>query len=127
MRRYIIMVVFASLLCLIDYACLYNGFSGIESISIQKDDHSKTTMDHGKISSITGILNRADHEPYTVYKLAVQPTYNIHLSYKDKPTEKLTIHKDFGTHTSLIKSDAKDGYFKVNKKQTEKILNLLLD
>ncbi|MCC5804083.1 hypothetical protein [Rossellomorea vietnamensis] len=62
---------------------LYNGFSGVKSMTIQAydstfDDAEKVT-DQEIISTVTGILNRSNKISNVHYKLAVEPTYKIQL------------------------------------------------
>ena len=129
MKKIIIYSIIAILLGALGFSFFYNGFSGIQSMTIQKYDEpfseGNITTDKKKIKTITGILNRSNRIT-DKYKLAHNPDYQIQLKYKDDKTEVLYIHKNFGKDTTLIVSDVRDSY-KVNGKQTNKILDLLLN
>ena len=128
MKKIIIYSIIAILLGALGFSFFYNGFSGIQSITIQKYDEpfskGNITTDKKKIKTITGILNRSNRITDN-YELAHNPYYKIQLKYKDDKTEILYIHKNFDQDTTLIVSDIRDNY-KVNGKQINKILDLLL-
>jgi len=60
------------------------------------------------------------------YEFAYNYDYKIQLKYKDGKTEVLYVHINFGTNTALFVSDVRDSY-KIDDKQTNKILELLLN
>ncbi|WP_108670418.1 hypothetical protein [Peribacillus acanthi] len=129
MRKKITVLIVIFFLCFIGFTMFYNGFLGIESITIQKEDEpfqeGKVITDKDKIAIITGILNRANHITHTAYKLAIKPTYKIQLTYKDKSTEVLYVIENFDKDITLLDSDQGD-YYKISEKQMKKILELLL-
>jgi hypothetical protein len=98
-------------------------------MTIQKYDEAfedgKTITDKGKIATITGILNKAN-QLNAEYKIATEPRYKIQLIYKDKSTEVIYVIEKFGKNKTLLSSNKK-GYYKINDKQTQKILELLLN
>lgn len=79
------------LITFIGYSIFYNGFSKVQSITIQTyDEHfekGKLTTDEKEISIITGILNRANALPNIEYELATEQTYKLQLKYHDKSSE----------------------------------------
>ena len=77
------------------------------------------------IATVTGILNRSNKLFNTHYKLAVEPTYKIKLE-DNEAEEVLYIHEGFDTNETLISSDSSDHYYKINQKQTDTIVKLLL-
>ena len=129
MKRTILTFIFIILFGFISYSKLYNGFSGVKSISIQEYDKTfegaEEITDQEIIATVTGILNRSNKITNTHYKLAVQPTYKIQLEYKETK-EVLYLHEGFDTNETLISSDSRDHFFKINQKQTDKIVQLLL-
>jgi hypothetical protein len=131
MKRKIIIFTVVALFCLMGYSLLYNGFFGVKSITIQENDKSfedgKKTTDKEIIGTITGILNRANKITNTHYSLAIEPTYKIQLEYKDKNKEVLYFYEGFDTNETLIASDISNNYYKINEKQTKKIIQLLLN
>ncbi|MCA1060339.1 hypothetical protein LCL96_15475 [Rossellomorea aquimaris] len=88
------------------------------------EDDEKIT-DQEIIATVTGILNRSNKITNTHYKLAVQPTYKLQLEYKETK-EVLYLHEGFDTNETLISGDSRDHYYKINQKQTDKIVQLLL-
>ncbi|CAN7529048.1 hypothetical protein [Rossellomorea sp. LjRoot5] len=129
MKRIIMTIIFVILVGFISYSMLYNGFSGVKSITIQEYDESfegaEPVTDHEIISTVTGILNRSNKISNTHYKLAVEPTYKIKLEYKEDK-EVLYIHEGFDTNETLISSDRNEDYYKIKQKQTNTIVQLLL-
>ncbi|MCR8848084.1 hypothetical protein NQ095_06675 [Rossellomorea sp. SC111] len=128
MKRICLPVLFVIVFGWISYSVLYNGFSGVKSMTIQEydrtfDDAEKVT-DHEVISTVTGILNRSNKISNLHYKLAVEPTYKIKLEYKETE-EILYLHEGFDINKTLISSDSSEHYFKVNQKQTDTIIQLL--
>ncbi|MCA1065354.1 hypothetical protein QTG56_07200 [Rossellomorea sp. AcN35-11] len=131
MKKKLIISIIVALFCLMGYSMFYNGFFRVESISIQENDQSfkdgKKTTDKVIVRTITGILNRANKISKTHYKMAIEPTYKIQLEYKDQNKEVLYIYEGFDTNETLIASDNSNNYYKINEKQTKKIIQLLLD
>ncbi|MGE7023565.1 hypothetical protein [Solibacillus cecembensis] len=129
MKKAIIYSIIAIFVSAFGFSFFYNGFSGIQSMTIQKYDEpiekGKITTDKEKIKTITGILNRSNRVTKN-YEFAYNYDYKIQLKYKDDKTEVLYVHKNFGTNTTLFVSDVCDSY-KINNKQTNKIVNLLLN
>ncbi|MEG0471017.1 MAG: hypothetical protein RR588_01660 [Solibacillus sp.] len=117
------------LVCLIGYSMLFNGFSGVESINIQEFDQSfqdnEKKTDKEIVAEITGILNRSNKITNTQYELESKPKFKIQLEYKDKNKEILYLHEGFSKDETLISSDISPDYYKINEKQTKKILQLL--
>ncbi|MFJ7858939.1 hypothetical protein ACIQZM_13690 [Peribacillus sp. NPDC097206] len=70
-------------------------------------------------------MNKANHLN-AEYKIATEPGYKIQLTYKDKSTEVIDVIEEFGKNKTLLSSN-KNGYYEVNDKQTQKILELLLN
>ena len=131
MKKKILILIMIVFIFVIGFNMFYNGFSEIESMTIQKYDEpfedGKTTTDKEKIATITGILNRANHLPKNIeYKLAGEPTYKIQLIYNDKNTEVIHVYENFDKNTTLLISN-ENGYYKINEKQTQKILELLFN
>ncbi|UTE78522.1 hypothetical protein [Rossellomorea sp. KS-H15a] len=129
MKKNILTVLFVIAFGWISYSVLYNGFSGVKSMTIQEydrtfDDAEKVT-DHEVISTVTGILNRSNKITDVHYKLAVEPTYKIQLEYQETE-EVLYLHEGFDTNETLISSDRSEHYYKINQKQTDTIVQLLL-
>ncbi|ATP40362.1 hypothetical protein CSE16_10060 [Solibacillus sp. R5-41] len=129
MKKTIIYSFIAILVCALGFSFFYNGFSGIQSMTIQKYDEpiekGKITTDKEKIKTITGILNRSNRVTAN-YELVYPHDYKIQLKYKDGKTEVLYVNKNFGLNITLFVSDVRDSY-KINDKQTKKILDLLLN
>ena len=129
MKKTIIYSCIAILVVVLVFSFFYNGFLGIQSMTIQKNGEpikaAKITTEKEKIKTITRILNRSnrimDH-----YEFAYNYDYKIQLKYKDGKTEVLYVHINFGTNTALFVSDVRDSY-KIDDKQTNKILELLLN
>jgi hypothetical protein len=131
-RKVIFFTIVVALFCIIGYSLLYNGFSGVKSLTIQEYDKpledGKKTTDKEVIDIIVGILNRSNKVTNTHYKLAVEPIYKIQIDYKDKnKKEVLYFIEGFDKNQTLISSDINSNYYKINKKQTKKIFNLLLN
>jgi hypothetical protein len=129
MKKTILTILFVIVFGWISYSVLYNGFSGVKSMTIQEydstfDDAEKVT-DQETISTITGILNRSNKITNVHYKLAVEPTYKIQLEYQETE-EILYLHEGFDTNETLISSDRSEHYYKINQKQTDTIVQLLL-
>ncbi|MEI2664106.1 hypothetical protein [Rossellomorea sp. LJF3] len=128
MKRIILTVIFVILFGWISYTMLYNGFSGVKNMSIQTYNGSfediEPVTNPKIITTVTGILNRANKITHTQYKIAVEPTYKIKLVYKDTK-EVLYVHEGFDTNETLISSDSRDHYFKINQNQTDSIVQLL--
>lgn len=121
------------LLCLITftgYSMFYNGFSNIQSISIQTYDEpfetGITITKEKEISKVTDILNRANAMSNTEYELASEPEYKVQLMYHGKSTEIIYIKESFDQNNSLLISN-KRGYYKISEKQTKKALGILLN
>jgi hypothetical protein len=131
MKRKVIIFTIIALFCFIGYSMLFNGFSGVKSITIQEydktfeDDKKKT--DKEIVAEITGILNRANKITNTQYELATEPKYKIQLEYKDKNKEVLYFYEGFANNVTLISSDISPNYYKISEKQTKKIFQLLLN
>ncbi|WP_064090923.1 hypothetical protein [Rossellomorea aquimaris] len=129
MKRKIIILAMAFLICTFIYSMFNNGFSEIESIVIQKYDEpfekEMQTVDKEEIGTVSGILNRSNHIVFTRYEFASEPEYKIQLIYLDKTREELYFHENFSNNTTLIASNLGE-YYKINNKQTKIILDLLL-
>ncbi|PFG07679.1 hypothetical protein [Bacillus sp. es.034] len=130
MKKIILTVLFVIVFGWISYSVLYNGFSGVKSMTIQEydstfEDAEKVT-DQEVISTITGMLNRSDKITNVHYKLAVEPTYKLQLEYKETD-EILYLHEGFDTNETLISSDRSEHYYKINQKQTDTIVQLLVN
>lgn len=130
MKKNILILIMLVFIFVLGFNMFYNGFSKIESMSIQKYDEAfedgKTTTDKGKIATITGILNKANHLKNEEYKIATEPRYKIQLIYKDKSMEVIDVIEKFGKNKTLLSSN-KNGYYKINDKQTQTIVDLLLN
>jgi hypothetical protein len=130
MKRKVIIFTVVTIFCFIGYSMFYNGFSGVKSVTIQENDKSfedgKKTTDKEIIGTITGILNRSNKITHTEYKLAIEPKYKIQLEYKDTSKEVLHLYEGFNKNETLISSDKSNNYYKINEKQTKKIIQLLL-
>jgi hypothetical protein len=129
MKKTILTVLFVIVFGVISYSVLYNGFFGVKSMTIQEsdrtfDDAEKVT-DHEVIATVTGILNRSNKITNVHYKLAVEPTYKIQLEYMETD-EILYLHEGFDNNETLISSDRSEHYYKINQKQTDTIVQLLL-
>lgn len=129
MKRIMLTVLFVIVFGWISYSVLYNGFSGVKSMTIQEydrtfDDAEKVT-DHEVISTVTGILNRSNKITNVHYKLTVEPAYKLQLEYKETD-EILYLHEGFDNNETLISSDRSEHYYKINQKQTDTIVQLLL-
>ena len=129
MKKKILILIILVFIFVIGFNRFYNGFSKIESMTIQKYDEAfedgKTTTDKGEIATIRGILNKANHLN-AEYKIATKPRYKIQLIYKDKSTEVFDVIEVFGKNKTLLSSN-KNGYYEINDKQTQTILELLLN
>ncbi|MGG3914404.1 hypothetical protein [Rossellomorea vietnamensis] len=130
MKKIILTVLFVIVVGWISYSVLYNGFSGVKSMTIQEydstfEDAEKVT-DQEVISTITGMLNRSDKITNVHYKLAVEPTYKLQLEYKETD-EILYLNEGFDTNETLISSDRSEHYYKINQKQTDTIVQLLVN
>ena len=129
MKKTIIYSFIAILVVALVFSFFYNGFSGIQSMTIQPYDklikEGKITTDKEKIKTITGILNRSNRVTAN-YGMAYNYNYKIQLKYKDGKTEVLYVYENFGKSVTLFVSDVRDSY-KINDKQTNKILDLLLN
>ncbi|WGG46559.1 hypothetical protein [Rossellomorea sp. DA94] len=128
MKKIILTVLFVLLFGLISYSMLYNGFTGVKSMTIQTYDESfdevKPVTDPEIISTVTGILNRSNKITHTRYKIAIEPTYKLKL-VDQKSEEILYLHEGFDKNETLISSDRREHYYKINQKQTDKIVQLL--
>lgn len=129
MKKTIIYPSIAILVVVLVFSFLDNGFSGIQSITIQQHNEpineGKITTDKEKIKTITGILNRSNRVTGN-YEMAYNNNYEIQLKYKDGKTEVLYVYKNFGKNITLFVSDVRDTY-KISNKQANKILDLLLN
>ncbi|MFU8692690.1 hypothetical protein ACNA6I_23030 (plasmid) [Rossellomorea sp. FS2] len=123
MKRKVMISIILTLLCFTGYSMFYNGFFSVEEIRIE--DGLKTTNNE-TIGAITGILNRANKIKHTHYSLTVEPTYKIQLVYKDRNKEILYFYESFDKNETLIATDRSNNYYKINEKQTKKIIHLLL-
>ncbi|PFA62966.1 hypothetical protein CN378_18165 [Bacillus sp. AFS015802] len=128
MKKIILIVLFVILVGWISYSMLYNGFSGVKSMTIQPYDESfddvKPVTDPEIISTVTGILNRSNKITHTQYKLAEEPTYKLKLVYQDTE-EILYVHEGFDVNETLISSDSRNHDYKIDQKQTDTIVQLL--
>ena len=128
MKKIILTVLFVILFGWISYSMLYNGFSGVKRMTIQAYDKSfddvKPVTDPESITTVTGILNRSNKITGTQYKLATEPTYKMKLVYQETE-EILYLHEGFDTDETLISSDSRDHYYKINQKQKDTIVQLL--
>jgi hypothetical protein len=131
MKRKVIIFTVLALFCLLCYSMFFNGFIGVKSITIQESDKSfedgKKTADKEIIGTVSGILNRSNKITNTHYSLAIDSTYKIQLVYKDNDKEVLYFYEGFDTNETLIASDISNDYYKINEKQTKKIIQLLLN
>ncbi|MEG9298380.1 hypothetical protein V6B33_18090 [Mangrovibacillus sp. Mu-81] len=131
MKRKVIIFTVVALFCLLCYSMFFNGFIGVKSITIQESDKSfedgKKTADKEIIGTVSGILNRSNKITNTHYSLAIDSTYKIQLVYKDNDKEVLYFYEGFDTNETLIASDISNDYYKINEKQTKKIIQLLLN
>jgi hypothetical protein len=131
MKRKVIIFTVVTLFCLLCYSMFFNGFIGVKSITIQESDKSfedgKKTADKEIIGTVSGILNRSNKITNTHYSLAIDSTYKIQLVYKDNDKEVLYFYEGFDTNETLIASDISNDYYKINEKQTKKIIQLLLN
>ncbi|QHE60439.1 hypothetical protein FHE72_04815 [Rossellomorea vietnamensis] len=130
MKKTILTVLFVIAFGWISYSVLYNGFSGVKSMTIQKEydrtfDDAEKVTDHEVIATVTGILNRSNKITNVHYKLAVEPTYKIQLEYMETD-EILYLHEGFDNNETLISSDRSEHYYKINQKQKDTIVQLLL-
>ncbi|MEI5907247.1 hypothetical protein WAK64_09275 [Bacillus spongiae] len=129
-KRVVIITVIA-LFCFIGFTMFYNGFSGVQSVMIQEYNHSfeegKKVTDQEIIGTVTGILNRANKITNTQYKLAIEPNYRIQLEYKNEEKEVLLLYEGFDQNESLISTDRSNNYYKLNKKQTKSMVQLLFN
>lgn len=129
MKKTIIYLSIAILVVVLVFSFLYNGFSGIQSITIQQYDEpindGKITTDKEKIKTITRILNRSNRVTGD-YEMEYKYYYKIQLKYKDGQIEVLYVYKNFGENITFFVSDVRDNY-KINNKQANEILDLLLN
>ncbi|KQL18391.1 hypothetical protein [Cytobacillus solani] len=126
MKKGIIILISIVVLCFVGFKVFFNGFSNIESITLQKPDEPFETgekiTDKKKIGTITGILNRANHSK-SRYKMAIDPEYKMQIVYKNnsKEIEILQVYPGFGKDKTLLSSDTGDSYI-ISSKQTKKLL-----
>ena len=129
MKKSIIILISIIFLSIFGFTVFFNGFYNIESITLQKPDESFETgekiTDKKKISTITGILNRANHSK-SRYKMAIDPEYKIQIIYKNnsKEIDVLQVYTSFDKDKTLLSSDSGDSYI-ISTKQTKKLLNAL--
>jgi hypothetical protein len=128
MKKIILTVLFVILFGLISFSMLYNGFSGVKSMTLQTYDESfdevQPVKDPEVISTVTGILNRSNKITRTHFKIATEPTYKLKLVDQERE-EILYLHEGFDKDETLITGDNREHYYKMNQKQTDKIVQLL--
>jgi hypothetical protein len=128
MKKIILTVLFVILFGLISFSMLYNGFSGVKSMTLQTYDESfdevQPVKDPEVISTVTGILNRSNKITHTHFKIATEPTYKLKLVDQERE-EILYLHEGFDKDETLITGDHREHYYKINQKQTDKIVQLL--
>lgn len=99
MKKTIIYPSIAILIVVLVFSFFYNGFSGIQSITIQQYDEpindGKITTDKEKIKTITRILNRSNRVTGD-YEMEYKYYYKIQLKYKDGQIEVLYVYENFG-------------------------------
>lgn len=127
MKIGIIILLSIVVLSFVGFKVFFNGFSNIESITLQKPDEPFETggkiTDKKKIGTITGILNRANHSK-SRYEMEMGPEYKMQIVYKNnsKAIETLQIFPGFGKDKTLLSSDTGDSYI-ISSKQTRKLLD----
>jgi hypothetical protein len=133
MKKWLIILTTLGIIFFFSYSILYNGFSDIEKVAVQKYDRDgkeigKEKIIEGKstIKSLTRILNRANHERTTKYEMAYHTDYEITIFYKDKSKDVLGVWKKSGPYTQFFRQSNSDWYKIKNdniRKELIKILN----
>lgn len=94
MKKAIIYSTIVILAVILIFPFFYNGFSGIQSMTVYPDDEpmkeGKITTDKEKLKTITRILNQSNRVTGN-YEMVYKYDYKIQLNYKDGDTEMLYV------------------------------------
>ncbi|WP_349408733.1 hypothetical protein [Pseudalkalibacillus sp. SCS-8] len=130
---FIIMSLLIIVLLAANFLFFSNEFSDIEKLRIQKYNHQKEKYENEKIvtnnaaiRTFTKILNKANHEKNTHYKMANHHDFKVTVIYENEKSDVLYVWKKSGIYTHILRDNNNDS-FKISnkhrKKQLFKVLN----
>ncbi|KMM37960.1 hypothetical protein [Guptibacillus hwajinpoensis] len=132
MKKWLIILILLSITILSGYVFFSNEISSIEEIEVQKYNNrseeygeKKIITDESSLDTFTNILNKANHEPKTIYDMAYHNDFKVVVTYKGNGTDVFFVWKSSGKYTHIIREGKNDSFKISNKTTREKLIQLL--